>query len=222
MSKGFSKTVAAALTLKETKYLVLGDTDHGEKSLKCLAAAVAGKDLKPLKKYGVSTVLFEGPRRGQELVHSKGTYKKAVKVLSGSWRLFVGYQVRVLGCEDKQSESTLTALQKLINKPPSNFLALHDDLLDKRMPDANESWVAQMIKFKTKVILCCGTSHLPAFTQSKHAHIGVIGKLSQKGRCFGYAVATSNSPNDHYTPEKGTGRFGMVEAIDAHPKWETF
>ena len=37
---GFIEAVDTVLKSQITKYLVLGDREHGEKSLKCLAAAV--------------------------------------------------------------------------------------------------------------------------------------------------------------------------------------
>lgn len=113
---GFVEAVKTVLTSEVTKYLVLGDKEHGEKSLKCLAAAVKAGALKSLNQYNVTTVLFEGARRGQEHIASHGDYSTAVKILAKN-------DVLVLGCEDDASLSTLTDMDKLYLNPGKDGVA---------------------------------------------------------------------------------------------------
>ncbi|MEJ1356034.1 MAG: hypothetical protein RPU34_02110 [Candidatus Sedimenticola sp. (ex Thyasira tokunagai)] len=218
MSKYFNTNVKTALESSKNKYLLLGDADHGEKSLKSLAAAVQKGDIKPLSTYGVTTILIEGATRGQERVLESGRYKNAIDILESG-------QVRVLGCEDKASNASRDSIVNLIENPPEDgsVNVKHETLLNQRIADANESWIAQIKKCAPKVILCCGTSHLPFFNDRVASHSGMIRKLSEKGSCSGYAVEKANSDNSMYIPEKKerSGKFGMVEAIGYHDDWRS-
>lgn len=213
---GFVEAVNTVLTSQVTKYLVLGDKEHGEKSLKCLAAAVKAGDLKPLNQYHVTTVLFEGARKGQEHIASHSGYSTAVKILSKN-------SVLVLGCEDDESLSTLSEMDKLYLNPGSDgvvFQQKQNSLLSKRMPDANNSWLKQASNLRPKVIVCVGTSHLPEYTHTTHKNIGLVKLLEQHGVCYGFAVEKSNTNDPYwYRPEKGSGLFGKVESIDEYPDW---
>ena len=212
----FLYAVDMALRSETTKYLVLGDGSHGEAGLKSLAAAVKAGKLRPLHKYGVKTVLFEGARRGRESTASYGSFRKAIKLLSKKG-------VRVLGCEDDRSLSTETDAREIYDNPAkygNTLMATLDVLLDRRMPDANESWYDQAVAAPAKVIICCGTSHLPNFVHQQHGHIGLIKRLSQRGGCLGYALESSNTGNPYtYVPEDKTNVFGVVEAIGAYAGW---
>jgi hypothetical protein len=214
MGKGFVPAVKSALTVNGLKYLVLGDRGHGLTSLKSLAAAVRNGDLKPLHEYQVTTVLFEGARRGEEMTKDRGAYRNAVQILSSKG-------VQVLGCEDDASEATVGEADRLLLNPgdPTTLGARMGELMNKRMPDANESWTIQIKRCKPKVILCCGTSHLPTYNQQPHFHIGLIKLLSLEGLCLGYAVDRDADAHGMYTPEKKTGYFGSVDAIDPHEKY---
>jgi hypothetical protein len=214
MGKGFVPAVKSALTVDGLEYVVLGDRAHGLTSLKSLAAAVQNGDLKPLHEYQVTTVLFEGARRGEEITKDRGAYRNAVQILSSK-------EVRVLGCEDDASEATKSEADRMMLNPgdSSTFGARMAQLMNKRMPDANESWTNQIKLFKPKVILCCGTSHLPTYNQQPHSHVGLIKKLSMEGLCLGYAVDKDADAKGMYTPEKNTGYFGSVDAIDPHEKY---
>jgi hypothetical protein len=215
MGKGFVPAVRSALTVKGLEYLVLGDCGHGLISLKSLAAAVKNGDLKPLHEYQVTTVLFEGARRGEEMTKDRGAFRNAVQILSSK-------DVQVFGCEDDASEATVSEVNRLMLNPgdSSTLGAPMGELMNRRMPDANESWTIQIKRCKPKVILCCGTSHLPTYNQQPHFHIGLIKQLSLEGLCLGYAVDRDADANGLYTPEKNTGYFGSVDAIDPHDKYE--
>ncbi len=216
---GFVDGVGLVLKSSVTKYLVLGDKDHGMKGLKCLAAAVEDGALQSLDKYGVGTVLFEGPQRGQEMSYDHGSSGAPVTTLSTTG-------VRVVGCEDDASLATHAAMGDLYDNASTlgaqEFGRQHALLLDKRMPDANDSWIAQATKVEPKAIICCGTSHLPSYDHHTYGHIGIVKTLHQRGCCYGFAVEDSNTDSDFwYVPEKKTGRFGQVETIDAYPGWNS-
>jgi len=210
-----------ALNSHMTKYVVLGDSLHGEKSLKCLAKAVQDGALRRLKDYGVSTVLLEGTTKGKEKKAEHGVYARAVKILRDG-------KVRVIGCEDKYSLSTFGDLDRLQlgagDMDPAAYMSKQDELLGRRILDANDTWVKQILKCKAKVILCCGTSHVARFSnaQTGQRDLGLEVRLSFKGRCCGYALEASNSGqgDGYYYPEKATGQFGTVTAIDAYPGWD--
>src|SRR5262245_126871 len=95
LMKGFSLAVRGAFTQYRAKWLVLGDSTHGEKSLKSLAAAVKAGQIN-LRNLGVTTVLIEGPKKGQEETFESGVYKSAVRILRG-------HKVTVRGCETKKT-----------------------------------------------------------------------------------------------------------------------
>jgi hypothetical protein len=212
----FCYAVDMALRSQTTKYLVLGDGWHGAAGLKSLAAAIKAGKLRHLHRYRVKTVLIEGARRGEETTLDHGTLSKAIKILSKKG-------VRVLGCEDDRSLSTDAEgkeMYKDVKKYGNEFHAKLGALMDRRMPDANESWYEQAVEAPPKVIICCGTSHLPTFRHPQHGHIGLIKRLSQMGGCLGYAVESSNTGNPYtYIPENKPGSFGVVEAIGAFEGW---
>ncbi len=218
MCRRFLRNVRAFLQSQSPSDIILGDATHGEKSLKSLAAAVKDGRLDALGTYGVTTILFEGPEAGDELTYQNGKFAQAFKILSTK-------DVSVQGCEDKLSLSTFAALKRLLLSSRlmdnNKFNELHDELVDKRMPDANESWIKQVESKKPKVILCCGTSHLPAFKHKKYFDMGIVANISDPLRKrYGYATEESNTDYpDLYMPEKTTGLFGYVEAIGAYDGW---
>jgi hypothetical protein len=179
-----------------------------------LAAAVQNGDLKPLHEYQVTTVLFEGARRGEEMTKDRGAFRNAVEILSSR-------DVQVFGCEDNASLATVGEVDRLLSNPgnPLTLGTRMGELMNKRMPDANNSWAAQIKRCKPKMILCCGTSHLPTYNQQPHFHLGLVKQLSMEGLCLGYAVDRDADANGLYTPEKNTGYFGSVDAIDPHDKY---
>ena len=215
----FVTTMEVVLKTSNTKYVVLGDSQHGLKSLKCLAAAVRDGALRRLDRYGVSTVLFEGARAGDELTHHGGEFRAAVQLLR------VGGAVRVSGCEDDRSLATKTRGKALMQRGATpgrenEWIQEVNTVMDERVPDANEAWFAQAQLFGGKVILCVGTSHLPQYTHVAHGHVGLEAKLKTKGTTYAFAVEASNSPGGNkYEPERGHG-FGKVPSIDDYPGWD--
>ena len=214
---GFAQGINTVLSSEITKYLVLGDSSHGTTSLNCLAAAIQAGALHPLSQYKVSTVLFEGARRGQELTANHGAFAKAVTILAKNG-------VLVYGCEDDKSLSTEAQADKMYLNAGSygdSFQSELQKVMDKRIPDANDSWLAQALSAKPKVIICCGTSHLPQYNHLTHGHMGLIKALDQHGLCYGFAVEASNTDDPYwYEPEQPKGVFGKVETIDEYPGWD--
>lgn len=215
MCRKFYRTVHNALSSDITKYLVLGDSEHGGKSLKSLAAAIKNGHLNNLETYGVTTVLIEGPTQGSNVAtYNHGCYAAAAEILAQG-------KVTVVGSEDKDSLSTFSQLEALVSKPPEDFEQQHQALLNKRMPDANIAWTTQMGTATPKAILCCGTSHVPMFYDKIYFDLGVVNRLNQAGfLTYGFAVENPNTDNDRYIPEPSTKLFGAVDAIGAYDGWE--
>jgi hypothetical protein len=212
--KGFCNAVTIAFSGFDAKWLVLGDSTHGEKSLKSLAAAVNANQL-DLRKLGVTTVLIEGPKKGQEEIFEEGVYKSAIQILKGK-------RIIVRGCENKVTLSAEKGIKKLYANPstdPTAFSGALHSLLDKRITDANDSWIKQVQDYKPRVIICVGTSHLAKMNTPNAKDLGLVVRLGFKGSCVGYAVEAPNSGDDKYIPEKASGSFDALEAITAFNGW---
>lgn len=212
MTKGFTLAVRGAFTAYRAKWLVLGDSTHGEKSLKSLAAAVKAGQI-DLPELGVTTVLIEGPTKGQEEAFENGAYAAAVRIIKAK-------KIIVRGCETRVTLSSGGEMEKLPTDDPVVYSAAKSALLDRRITDANDSWIKQVQDCKPNVIICVGTSHLARMRTPNATDLGLIVRLGFKGSCIGYAVEDANNDGGTYTPEKGTGSFDSIEAIAAYTGWE--
>ncbi|RSZ55133.1 hypothetical protein HF313_05970 [Massilia atriviolacea] len=221
MSFKFDLTLASFLDSKTDRCLLLGDVKHGQKSLEFLKAAVERLAL-VLTKHQV-LILVEGPRNGEIVENDQRNFAILKK-----------HGADIRGCEDDLSLST----EKEINAIKDSKFVLADGLesiyreacdreqylLGKRIVDANESWerqIATELVVYEKVILCCGTSHLPAFAgakfKNKHQmHRGLINTPHFKSFICGFAVESSNDQHGWYVPEKfdSPGSFGKVRTIE--------
>jgi hypothetical protein len=217
MPKGFCGAVSSAFADVRTKWVVLGDSTHGEKSLKSLAAAVQAGQLN-LRDHKVTTVLIEGPKRGQEETFEEGAYGRAVRILKQ-------HQIQVRGCENKRSLRSGRGIERLYAAPagthdPASFTAAMGALLDQRITDANDTWIRQVQDCKPNVIICVGTSHAARMHTTNATDLGLVVRLGFKGLCVGYAVEASNTANGMYVPELGSGSFDGIEAIAPFPGWQ--
>jgi hypothetical protein len=221
MSFKFDLTLSSFLDSQTDRCLLLGDASHGKKSLNLLKGAVQRLSL-DLRRYEVM-ILVEGSTRfkipeGDE---------ECFRVLEQS-----GAEIR--GCEN---DKTLSA-ENEINEFNKNKFSLADGPIDaymealakkiylegKRMVDANNFWermIATELLFHAKVILCCGTSHLPKFTGvhfkgESLEHRGLMNTRHLGQDMYAFSVEPSNDGIGWYIPEKfdAPNCFGKVRTIE--------
>ncbi|MDN2707944.1 hypothetical protein O0880_00765 [Janthinobacterium sp. SUN118] len=218
----FSDTVRFFLDSKTHQCLLLGDSKHGKKSLKSLAVAVPELSL-DLHFYKV-LILVEGARSGE--IHADDHHDFMVLKENGA---------EIRGCETDQSlsaESEINALEVRRAELGAKLEHLSAEenehcknLLEQRIVNANESWERQIVeacmRSGEKVILCCGTSHLPQFAGRSCVDVGLIARLQKNIRALGFAVENSNNNDDKYEPEKGISAFGRITAIGHHVELRT-
>jgi hypothetical protein len=215
MTKKFSEKLISFLD-SGTQCLLLGDSDHGGKSLKSLAAAVDERKLK-LSAYNV-LILVEGARENE----TRSDDYLAVKLLKEKG-------AKIAGCENDESLSAQTKIDELL-EPPDDAVSFNgaycSDLFGQRILEANLSWEIQIQRYcrwgRMKVILCCGTSHLPFYAEGDHVDKGLIERLKETISVCGYAVEESRSDDNLYEPEPHTNAFGKIEAIGQHANLRKF
>lgn len=217
MPKGFSWAVTGAFADPATKWLVLGDSTHGEKSLKSLAAAVQAGKLN-LRELRITSILIEGPKRGQEETFEDGAYRTAVQILKG-------HKIQVRGCENKTSLRAEKRVKAMYAAPTGTYTAQAfttrmSQLLDQRISDANDTWIKQVQDCRHNVIICVGTSHAARMHTTNGSDLGLVVRLGFKGSCRGYAVEQANTTDGRYVPEIASGSFDGLEAIESYPGWQ--
>jgi hypothetical protein len=214
VTKNFVDAVKGHFDQPGAKWLILGDSGHGMKSLIDLAHAADQGTLK-LKDLGIKAILFEGARKGQEATADRGKYNAAVTVL----RKHVAI---VAGCEDDKSLATEAEFTQLLENPVPDIGVRSQNLLDRRVGEANDTWTSALTPY-TRAILCCGSSHLSHFDNGQGMNdLGLVKRLGFKGMTAGYVVEESNSGagDGLYYPEwsgQGAKKFGAVEAIHPYP-----
>lgn len=199
MSLKFDLTLTLFLDSKKERCLLLGDAKHGKTSLDLLKASVERLSL-DLGEYKV-LIFVEGARNGAAYPGDQDAFT-----------FFEKNGAEISGCEDDISLSTESRLIALEDRKrelsdEGEYLSpeeiqIYKELLATRIVHANKSWELQIAKAMLfhKVILCCGTSHLPAFADGRFVHRGLINTL--RGVICGFAVEKSNDIDGWYQPEK--------------------
>ncbi|NHZ44009.1 hypothetical protein [Massilia aquatica] len=221
MSFKFDLMLVTFLDSKTDRCLLLGDVGHGKKSLTSLKTTAVRLEL-DLKDYKV-LILVEGPKNGEILPSDEKDFADLKK-----------HGADVRGCEDNLSLCTLKEIEafqaikfELANGPESIYNKAHAKNkynLEKRILDANKSWeiliATEKLRYK-KIILCCGTSHLPAFVGNKFEnehpiHPGLMNAPSLKASLCAFTVEASNDGAGWYRPEKleAPGSFAKVRTIE--------
>jgi hypothetical protein len=192
-----------------TKYLILGDSHHGLKSLEALANSVKSGKLN-LNQIGVKCVFFEGAEQGFEEVAGNGAFKAACSIL-------MGHGIIPMGCETSETMGSASYVDALISDAmQGSSTSLGSDiqgLLDTRVIKANEEWSNLLRGFGPGSILCCGSSHLPSFSVGQED--GLQQRLGGANGCSAFVIETPNAGDGSslYFPEIQTGKFGGIEAI---------
>ncbi len=216
MPMTFADAVRRAFKDDSAQFLVLGDAQHGAFSLESLANAVEAGALDP-DALGLKTVLIAEVEQGEETTE-KWCAPAAAKLRSKG--------LRVVGGETAITLSNRGAIDAALEAGDiAGFNEMNNLDLAVRVLKANTAWQDQLGMLEKNVVVCCGTSHLPAFHDNDNAGAygdsGLVARLGTTGTCVGYAVAEPNdAPAGLYFPEwNGTGpkNFAGVTAINAHP-----